>query len=191
MAISPPSDIVLDVARAVNPAELDAAREALARKVGAPVPAGADAAFALQLGGSPAAGATRQPDGPSKAEAYRKFEAMVLDTFVQNMLPQDAQSVYGGGLSGDMWKSMMSGKIAEVVAERGGVGIASSLLGEHYMDGDVRRAVGPVSRGPERSELDLQSSLSDALVQKLQQRAADALGPDRPQRTGASKGDAA
>ncbi len=32
---------------------------------------------------------------------------MVLQTFIQNMLPKNTEGVYGEGLSGDMWKSMM------------------------------------------------------------------------------------
>lgn len=173
MAISPPSDIVLDVARAVEPSGLDAARAALARRVGATAPAGTDAAFSV---GNPAAyGATRGPDPTGQADAFKKFESVVLQTFVQNMLPKDAEQVYGKGLAGDMWKSMMAGKIADVMTERGGIGIASHLLADHYVEGKTVKSIGPVSRGPERTEEDRQAALSDALVQELQRKAANTL----------------
>ena len=41
-------------------------------------------------------------------KSYANFEAMVLQTFIQTMLPKDAEAVYGKGMAGDMWKSMMS-----------------------------------------------------------------------------------
>ncbi|WP_442582357.1 rod-binding protein [Mesorhizobium sp. ASY16-5R] len=173
MAISPPSDIVLDVARAVEPSGLDAASAALARRTGAVAPTGTDAAFSV---GSPsAAGATRDAGKTGQADAFRKFESVVLQTFVQTMLPKDAEQVFGKGLAGDMWKSMMAGKIADVMTERGGIGIASHLLSDHYVEGKTAKPVGPVSRGPERTEEDRQAALSDALVQELQRRAANAL----------------
>ncbi len=191
MAISPPSDIVLDVARAVDPTELDTARQALARRVGAMAPTGTDAAFSLSSGTTASAGFSRQAKPPQQAEAYKKFEAMVLDTFIQNMLPQDASAVYGDGLSGDMWKSMMSGKLAEAVADRGGIGIAQRLLGDRYQDGDVQRPVGPVSRGPERDQIDMESALSSALVKQVQGRVTDAFRDDTTVKTGVSTGDKA
>ncbi|MEQ1954247.1 rod-binding protein [Mesorhizobium yinganensis] len=173
MAISPPSDIVLDVARAVEPSGLDAARAALARRTGTTAPTGTDAAFSV---GSPSGtGASRGPDPTGQAEAFKKFESVVLQTFVQNMLPKDAEQVYGKGLAGDMWKSMMAGKIADVMTERGGIGIASHLLADHYVEGKTVKSIGPVSRGPERTEEDRQAALSDALVQELQRKAANTL----------------
>lgn len=183
MAISPPSDIVLDVARAVEPSGLDAARAALARRTGAVAPTGMDAAFSVD-----APGAARAARAPGRAEpgadAFKRFEAVVLQTFVQTMLPKDADGVYGKGLAGDMWKSMMSEKIADVMTERGGIGIASRLLADRYVDGEVRSPIGAISHGPERSEADRQSALSTALVQELQRKAARALdATDTPERT--------
>ena len=95
---------------------------------------------------------------------------MVLQTFVQNMLPKDAENVYGKGVAGDMWKSMMAERLANVMAERGGIGIADRVLGGHYMEGETKVAVGPVSGGPGKAETDEQASLSTALVQDLQRK---------------------
>jgi flagellar protein FlgJ len=179
VAISPPSDIVLDVARAVDPAELEAARAALAKRVGARAPQGTDAAFSATASFR-SAGSARGADPASPAQSFKRFEAAVLETFLQSMLPQDAAAVYGEGLSGDMWKSMMAQQMAGVMAERGGIGIADRLLADHYMAGKEKQAVGPVSRGPERVEADLQAMLSAALVRDVQGQIAEAItaGPD-------------
>jgi len=60
-------------------------------------------------------------------EAYQKFEAMVLGTFVQSMLPQDSEEVFGQGTAGGIWKGMMADKIGSVIAEGGGIGIAQRM----------------------------------------------------------------
>ena len=65
-------------------------------------------------------------------QSFRRFEAMVLQTFIQNMLPKDGAAVYGKGMAGEMWKSMLAEKVAGVVAERGGIGIADRMLGGRY-----------------------------------------------------------
>lgn len=68
--------------------------------------------------------ASRVPHVRKGADAAQKFEAFVLQTFIQELMPETPESVFGSGISGDFWKSMMSEKIAEQVAERGSVGIA-------------------------------------------------------------------
>jgi Rod binding domain-containing protein len=64
-------------------------------------------------------------------DAAQKFEAFVLQTFIQDMMPETAESVYGSGVSGDFWKSMMAEKIAEQVAQRGSIGIADFVRAGH------------------------------------------------------------
>ncbi|TIX03146.1 MAG: flagellar biosynthesis protein FlgJ, partial [Mesorhizobium sp.] len=87
---------------------------------------------------------------------------------IQNMMPKDTEGVYGKGLAGDMWKSQMAEQLANVMAARGGIGIARSLLADHYMDGKRIVPVGPVSGGPEKAEIDQQIRLSTSMVQELQ-----------------------
>ena len=43
---------------------------------------------------------------PERPAAYVKFESMVLGSFMDSMMPKDADSAYGGGMAGGMWKSM-------------------------------------------------------------------------------------
>lgn len=182
MAISPPSDIVLDVARAASPADVHEARARLVRHAGAsagPFPA-ADSPILSRTAGAAA------PD--ADAGNFKRFEAMVLQTFIQNMLPKDAEGVYGKGLAGDMWKSQLAEHVANVVADNGGIGIAKSLAAEHYLDGKRKVPIGPVSASPERAEIDRQASLSSSLVQEFQMKIARTLGTDS---TGADKASAA
>lgn len=171
MAISPPSDIVLDVTRAVEPSTMEAARAQLARRASGVAGAAPVGAFslgeALPING---AGLSRTATMPSDESTYKKFESMVLQTFIQNMLPKDTEGVYGKGLSGDMWKSMMADKLAAVMTERGGIGIADGLLADHYKDGDTTLPIGPLSRGPERSDADEKGALSVALIQEIERK---------------------
>jgi hypothetical protein len=64
-------------------------------------------------------------------DAAQKFEAFVLQSFIQEMMPQSTEGVFGSGLAGGFWKSMMSEKIAEQVAERGSIGIAEYVRAGH------------------------------------------------------------
>jgi len=94
------------------------------------------------------------------------------------MLPKDTEGVYGKGLAGDMWKSQLAEKLADVMAERGGIGIARSMLADHYLDGKRTVPVGPVSGGPEKSEIDQQTRLSTSLVQEFQRKIARSMTGD-------------
>ncbi|MER8748824.1 rod-binding protein [Mesorhizobium sp. M1050] len=180
LAISPPSDIVMDVARAVDPTDIEAARAALTKRAG-----GAVGAFSVDDAASVNAGSILSRATADKAAAstdpakkFKKFEAMVLQTFIQNMLPKDTEGVYGKGLAGDMWKSQLAERVADVMAERGGIGIAKSMLADHYVEGKRIVPVGPVSGGPEKTEIDQQSSLSTSLVHELQRKAARSITGD-------------
>ncbi|CAG0966589.1 MAG: flagellar biosynthesis protein FlgJ [Rhizobiaceae bacterium] len=169
MAVSPPTDIVLDVARAVDSAEI---AEARTRLVNASAARRAEGAFSL----TETAAMTETRNAASAATAtpvrdkasFVKFEAMVLRNFVEAMMPKSAEAVYGKGLAGDMWKSMMAEQVANVVAERGGVGIADRVLGDYYMDADRKVPLAGVATGDAKAEADVQSMLSKALVQEMQ-----------------------
>lgn len=174
MAISPPSDIVLDVARAVEPAQAAAARATLASRSGGV--AGTSAGFSMS--------AAARPAGPQAPEEFKRFEAMVLQSFVQTMLPKDGTAVYGGGMAGEMWKSMLAQHVSEAMAERGGIGIADRVLGDRYRTGETATPVGPVSGGPGSAAQDRQALLSTALVEEMQRRLTRSIGEDIAAATG-------
>lgn len=152
MAISPPSDIVLDVAQAADPlryqeatgrlrqlsyqAAPEAFGETLEEVLQEPAPQlPFDAAAALTRLRSDTA-VPRAPTGTDGAaggptEAFRNFEAMALTSFVETMLPQNASSVFGSGTAGQIWKSMLAEQIGQQIARAGGVGIAAQLMAAH------------------------------------------------------------
>lgn len=173
MAISPPGDIVLDVMRAADPARVDAARAQLQR-------ATQSAQVGTQFEIAPLT-APKPADGGS-GDAFRQFESMVLGTFVQSMLPDEASSVYGDGLAGDMWKSILGQHLGEAISARGGIGIANRLLADHYRDGDRVASLAGAS-GEARAALDAQASLSQALVHELQRATAQSIdGETKPRK---------
>lgn len=161
MAISPPSDIVLDVARAIEPTTLEAARAQLARRAGSVALPGPAGTFSLEEAvGAAGTGATRAPTPDAEGTSFKRFEAVVLQTFIQNMLPKDAAAVYGKGMAGDMWKSLMAEKMAQVMAERGGIGIADRMLGGRY------GAAGPAAAATPPTEMPAPSAAADPSAEK-------------------------
>jgi Rod binding domain-containing protein len=181
LAISPPSDIVLDVARAVDPAELAAARTQLverartgAAKVDFPDITAPGTAL-KNMAGMRFAGQAETDKTGETPEAYRKFEAAVLQNFMQSMMPKDSEAVYGKGLAGDMWKSELAKQMGTVLSERGGIGIANRLLKDHYMAGDRKVALTGASEGARKDEADMKRMLSVAMVQEMQRKLASPL----------------
>ena len=174
MAISPPSDIVMDVLRAADPKAVEMARARL--QGGAPAAASSES-FMTEAPARPAPRA----EAPDAAAPFRKFEAMVLGTFLQSMLPTEAGEVYGGGYAGEMWKSLLAQQMGEAIAERGGIGLADRILPNHYRDGKQKVAL----TGASDVALNEQNLLSTALVQQMERDATDGIsggrsGGDKP-----------
>ena len=179
MAISPPSDIVMDVARAAEPADVEAARAALARRAGgAAEPFSVDQPATVDAGSVLSRATADKAEAANPAKKFQRFEAMVLQTFIQNMMPKDVEGVYGKGLAGDMWKSQMAERLADVMSARGGIGIAKSMLADHYLDGKRTVPVGPVGGGPRKAEIDQQTRLSASLIEELERKAARSMTGD-------------
>lgn len=111
-------------------------------------------------------------------ETFRKFEGMVLQTFIQTMLPQESEAVYGQGLAGDMWKSFLAKEIADQMARSGGIGIADRVLGDHYLSGEKTVPVSGLPGGAEKTGLAEQQLLSTALVQEMQRTMVKAMDED-------------
>ena len=139
MAISPPSDIVNDVARAADPTRYQAATQKLLDGAHAadgvsfddavkavssqPLMAGADI---YTLRNSLRNDAEALSTTKAK-KAHQDFEAYVLQTFVESMLPKDAENTYGKGNAGAVWKSMLAEQMSAQISKAGGIGIAKYL----------------------------------------------------------------
>jgi len=142
MAINPPSDILSEVARAADPTRYQAATRSLlqasapageatfedtVRTVSArPVGMGADI---YQIRNSLRNDAESAAAAKSK-QAAQDFEAFILQTFVESMLPKEAENTYGKGNAGSIWKSMLAEQVGAQVARAGGVGLAKYISGE-------------------------------------------------------------
>ena len=122
--------------------------------------------------------ASRPGDARAVPETFRKFEGMVLQTFVQSMLPEESESVYGQGLAGDMWKSFLAKEIADQMAKSGGIGIADRVLGDHYLSGEKKVPVSGLPGSAEKTGLAEQELLSTALVQEMQHTMVKAMDED-------------
>lgn len=161
MAISPPSDVVLGVALAADPQQYKTAAERLRRLAldgGKPLEALAnwDATLRAAEKGSAKEAKIAAPQGPvahalppktvaarpgNANDAFDQLEAFVLQSFIQTMLPKQASNVFGKGLAGDVWKSMMAEKLGAEIARSGKVGIARQLAGA--------QALALAGRGPD------------------------------------------
>lgn len=155
MAISPPSDILLDVASAADPAKVRAATARLAALAADPgaqnvgfsealsrvnTQASAAQTSASQVStlssssASPFAASTTTvaPHDVSiaKPNAYRKFEAQVLQTFIESMLPKDDE-VFGDKESSGVYRSLMAEQLANQMAGAGGIGLAKAIEAAH------------------------------------------------------------
>lgn len=140
MAISPPSDLVLDVLRAADPTDVQAAqaklkanRASFAANSLAEAGAGFGAAMSVLDTTEFKAGAGRIEKSAKTADMpdeYRKFEATILQNFIGSMMPSDSENVYGKGSAGEFWKSMMSEQIADSISKTGGMGIAEQMYSQ-------------------------------------------------------------
>lgn len=155
MAIQPPSDILLDVANAADPVKVRAATARLAKLAAEPNVVDADFGRALKAAGdagrtlsaksssagrgftsavamppaSPAATASR-PSLKGAAQAYQKFETVLLQNFVEAMLPKD-DNLYGDKTSAGIYRSMMAEQFASQLSKAGGIGIAKAIEAKH------------------------------------------------------------
>ncbi len=141
MSIQPISDIILDVANAADPAKVAAVKQRLAEA------AGGD--FAALLGsGAPASSPTgsTQWSEPARAqffsaptgarvierntssdEARRGLETLVAKMMVETMLPKSGGATFGKGTAGDVWRSMLSDRLATELTRGKGLGLLKDV----------------------------------------------------------------
>lgn len=158
MIVTPTADLVLDVLQAADPvtqraaiAKLDALRPAdadfeaaLNSQVGEAVArAGAEhsSATAAQvetgsLGSVNAVAPASLVKAAPPGDVYRKFEAFVLQVFVETMLPAQAQDFFGKGTAGSVWRSMLAEQLGNQLAQGKGIGIARQLAAAHPVPRD-------------------------------------------------------
>jgi peptidoglycan hydrolase FlgJ len=129
MSISPPGDIVLDVARAADPQRALAAIRRLQQSAGGT----GDADFAVALDKtrsvpSPAPTATPAPvhaseisgrgggRGASSVDPYKALGGLVLQKAIEQMMPASSASTFGAGTAGAVWKSALAEHLAAALS---------------------------------------------------------------------------
>jgi peptidoglycan hydrolase FlgJ len=141
VAISPSSDLVMDVVRAADPSamaeaqqKLQSAKASLQASRLNEKNAGFEVAMNTMNNAAAEAGLGNRATNSIKTEdipkPYRQYEGVVLQNFISSMLPKDSEAVFGKGNAGEIWKSMMAEQIGNTIAERGGVGIAKQMYAE-------------------------------------------------------------
>ena len=138
MSIQTATDIILDVVKAADPAVAQRAEAMLeAASARKSERAAATPAFEHQLLASSDQSSIsvstpkRNVAVPDKMmETYQRFEAMILQSFIGDMLPKDSEQLYGKGTAGEIWKGMMAEQLGAALAAGGGIGIAARMAGE-------------------------------------------------------------
>jgi peptidoglycan hydrolase FlgJ len=140
MSIFPATDIVSDVARAADPQKVELGMKRLATAGGIdsgvqenfrallkpaaatnPLPA---AAPAWRLGAvAPRISSQKDP----ATAAAQKFEAFVLQSWLENFLPKAESGAFGSGGAGNVWRSMMAEQLGAQIASAGGLGLQKLL----------------------------------------------------------------
>jgi hypothetical protein len=137
MAINPGADLLTDALAAADPQRAKAAEERLARLAQDIQDAPAAPEFqdvlasensSLKVPGAFFPGALLATVHQAKrGNPYEQFEATVLKTLFEMMLPAKAPAVFGSGFAGEVWKSMLADSLANVAAHTGVAGIARTL----------------------------------------------------------------
>ena len=179
MAISPPSDLVLDVVRAADPTQVQEAQAKLKSNRAsfeATSLAEAGAGFQAAVGtilnrdsasASASSNAVSAVGSKGVPEHLRKFETMVLQNFVKSMMPSESEQIYGEGTAGEMWRGMMADQLGDALSKGGGIGIAESLakksgITTNPKDNDVDRvAAGMVQSLQREAFADLTPGIKD------------------------------
>ncbi len=178
MSISPPADLVLDVMRAADPqkqraaaarlkqlAAMRAARAAPPRAdwdkaLLAPAAAASKGKAAAVPSASPGGGAlaisgelkeAKSPTGEKEAlrRSYAALEGVVTGNMLTGMMKGAGSGIFGGGLAGEYWKSLLAQAIATQVSRRGGLGMAAALMrraGQPDAPAGAARALGVQQR---------------------------------------------
>ncbi len=154
MAFNPRTDVVMEVLSAADPSRASLAAQRLSALAGSDAPAAEFSADLDRVGNAATAASAAvangadarsrladMPGAPDKlGKAKTQFEAMMLGTFVGELLPKDASSVFGQGTAGDMWRSMLAEQVSLQIAKSGKLGLARRLFATHELAARDRSA---------------------------------------------------
>ncbi|KYK49815.1 rod-binding protein [Bradyrhizobium liaoningense] len=155
MIVTATPDLVLDVLEAADPVTQRAATAKLdtLKSADADFAATMDAEIGKAAADQSAKVSESQPGAvngppvqvikaPGSGDVYRKFEAFILQTFVETMLPKESEEVFGKGTAGGVWKSMLAEQLGNQLAKGKGIGIARQLAAGHPAGPDATGKAG-------------------------------------------------
>jgi len=141
MSIFPATDLVTEVAKAADPTRRDAAVARLS-EISKATPNSVDGfatliadnhkappspkpfvASPIATNGSGATGLSSIRPG----EATQKFEAFIIQSSLETILPKSDGGFFGRGTAGDVWRSMIAEQIGDQIAKAGGLGLRKLL----------------------------------------------------------------
>jgi Rod binding domain-containing protein len=144
MAFNPSSDVILEVLNAADPSRASLAAQRLSALAasnaeqadfGADLLKAASKADSAPVAVESAADARARLAGADKLkQAKTQFEAMMLNSFVSELLPKDSDDVFGQGMAGDMWRSMLAEQVSLQIAKSGKLGLARHLFATHELE---------------------------------------------------------
>jgi peptidoglycan hydrolase FlgJ len=163
VSIKPPSDILLDVARAADPAKTTAATERLTRLAAdagvsddqfssvlsdvdtpssapAPLPALAEPRFEMEQ--------SQKAKDLAETKAYQGISALLLENLVDTMLPQ-SDEFFGSEAGADVWRSMLAEELGTNLSKRLDLGIGpkhtkSAHLHPTWEPGGLQASLAPI-----------------------------------------------
>lgn len=104
----------------------------------------------LSLGGP-------REENADEATALRSFEAYFLGEMLRIAAPSNPSSLFDGGQAGRMYREHFYQELARIIAENGGVGIATSLSGQ--LDQKAASPVGSPDPKPHPEPVRLQKGV--------------------------------
>lgn len=141
MSIFPATDLVTEVAKAAEPARRNAAVARLS-EISNATPNSVDG-FATLVADRRDAPSTATPTITARpvmidaaatasrdirsADATQKFEAFIIQSSLEAILPKSEGGFFGRGTAGDVWRSMIAEQIGDQIAKAGGLGLRKLL----------------------------------------------------------------
>ncbi len=135
MSIFPATDIISDVARAADPGKARLAMKRL-EEMGGERALGPEAfSFRSAAPARPSSAAQTSSIDSGAASGARsealtptqKFEAFILQSWLEDILPKSSDGVYGSEAGADIWRSMMAEQIGGQLARADAVGLRKLL----------------------------------------------------------------
>ena len=107
---------------------------AAARVSTSPVPAGSSFSDELKAGG-----ARHDAKASTTKDPFVQMESVFLRNFVESMLPKDDGGLFGSGIAGEYWRSLLAEQMADAIAVTGKLGIAETLRSRINKDNSQER----------------------------------------------------